>query len=191
MLCFLLLVASGAYAQTVSISGVVQDSKGNPIEAAAVSLLNSSDSTLVKAELSDMTGKYDFPQLKAGAYWLSIYTLGYERFSSDLIQATVPGENVVVKPVTLLTSTTALKQVTISAKKPFIERKTDRTIVNVESRFLAPGVGREVLRKKSVGRDKAGRRGTCLQAHQGPRFRHFSISNQITNTNPSPALIPN
>lgn len=132
-------LSSFAQSQTLSILGKTIDSEGTPIEAATVSLLNAADSSLVKIELSDASGNFEFSSLKAGQFLLSVSSLGYEKYLGSPIQVNETSPKIQLSPLTLKGTSIDLKAVTVTAKKPFIERRADRTIVNVESSILATG----------------------------------------------------
>ncbi len=137
----LLLVGLSLFAQsqTLSISGKIIDSAGAPIEAATVNLLNAADSSLVKIELSDASGSFEFSSIKAGQFLLSVSTLGYEKYLGSPFPVDETTPKIQLPPLSLKGTSIDLKAVTVTAKKPFIERRADRTIVNVESSILATG----------------------------------------------------
>lgn len=128
-----------AISQTVTITGVLNDSAGAPVEAATVSLLRVADSSLVKVELSDVAGRFEFSEIKTGSFLLGVSALGYEKFVGNPVQATGSGQTVTLPPLILASSAIGLREATVTATKPFIERRADRTIVNVESSILATG----------------------------------------------------
>ncbi len=140
---FLTLLLAGlscfAFSQTLSIAGKINDAAGASIEAATVSLLSATDSSLVKIELSDPAGRFEFSNLKTGNYLLGVSALGYEKFLGTPTLVAESGQKLELPAVTLRATSIDLKAVTVTAKKPFIERRSDRTIVNVESSILATG----------------------------------------------------
>lgn len=130
---------AAALAQNNTITGSLNDAAGAPVEAATVSLLHAADSSLAKVELSDASGKYEFSGIGSGRFLLSVTALGFEKFMGNPVDATVPDQKIQVPPLTLAGSFIDLKEVTVTAQKPFIERRIDRTIVNVENSILATG----------------------------------------------------
>lgn len=133
--CFSLPV----FCQTVTITGTLNDAAGAPVEAATVSLLRAADSSLVKIELSDAAGKFEFSEIKPGSFLLGVTALGHEKFVGNPVEATEPGRHIKLPPLALAGAGIDLKEVTVTATRPFIERRADRTIVNVESSILATG----------------------------------------------------
>lgn len=142
--CFFALIllffnAKASLAQSVSISGAVVDLLDRPIDAATVNLVNSADSALIKAELSGADGRYQFSGIKPGVYRVAVSMIGFERFMSDPLEARTDGFTVDFPTIRLRESAAALKEVTVTAQKPFLERRNDRLIVNVESSIMAAG----------------------------------------------------
>ena len=62
-----------------SVEGEIKDSLQLPIAFATVSLMNTADSTLAKASLSDESGVFTIEQLKTGDYFLMVYMSGYKK----------------------------------------------------------------------------------------------------------------
>ncbi|MEP7079347.1 MAG: TonB-dependent receptor [Ginsengibacter sp.] len=143
---------------TASIYGMVRDG-GNQkiIEAATISLYNQNDSSLVKVSLADYEGKFSFETLKAGSYYLtatSVGTYAVEGNTFNLKEA----ENYNAGTLVLKEKIKSLAEVKVEIKKPFIERKIDRTVVNVDASITNAGTtALEVLEKApGVSVDKDG-----------------------------------
>lgn len=134
-----LLAANSLFSQKISVSGSVADGQGAPLDGATVSLLRSADSSFVKAELSGTDGHFEFFEIKNGAFRVAVSMLGFEKNIGPEFQVSGEGQPTILPKILLLESEGALKEVAIVAKKPFIERRIDRTIVNVESSILATG----------------------------------------------------
>ena len=135
-----LLVTSKVYGQTTpqiaNISGHVSDEKDVPALYATVILYKSTDSTVVKKVLTTATGDYQFENIPTGNYLISIESLGYIKFysASFLLKTSKVMENVKLAPIT-----TQLENVTIMSKKPLVEHKNDRVILNIANSILAAG----------------------------------------------------
>ncbi len=130
-----------------TLKGVVQDQNNKPISYVTVMLLNSKDSTLVKGDVTDENGQFQFDQLSNGNYILSSSNVGFQKHYSKTItinennKETV--ENIVLKP-----NDKSLKEVKVLGKKPMIEVKADKTVFNVEQSINAAGTNAlELLRK--------------------------------------------
>ena len=95
-----------------SITGVIQNEKGNPIDGASVSILNTGIQTI-----SNQKGYFSFNALKNGRYTLSIKSLGYAEISKEInINATNNSKSTDIK-FTLIASTNQLDEVVVTAEK--------------------------------------------------------------------------
>jgi len=73
-------------AQNAAISGVLQDDQKEPVQFSNIVLYQSSDSTMVKVEPSDMEGKFKFSGLSSGSYYLVATYVGLADLNkADLI----------------------------------------------------------------------------------------------------------
>ncbi len=140
-------VTSAVLAQTTAkISGLIKDEQGKALPSASVSLLKARDSALVKIAVTDKEGKYEFENITQGKYLVSISSIGYKKnFSS---QINVAGKDVQVPAVTALQNAKDLGNVTVTAQRPFVETKLDKTVVNVDASPTSAGsTALEVLEK--------------------------------------------
>lgn len=139
----LITIAAGAsFAQTsnssVSVSGSLIDDQGKPMMYATASLLNAQDSTLVKGVISNEQGIYTFDHIKQGRYVIKASTVGYQRAVSQPITVS-DNSSITVPGLKMLPNAHSLNTVSVTAAKPLIERKIDRTVLNVENSPLAAG----------------------------------------------------
>lgn len=128
------------------IAGKVTRSNDAPVEFATVTLLRAKDSTLVKGVLSDISGKYAFDGVPGGNYIVSAANMGLKKgFSKPF---TLNGSPVNMPVIVLGEDTRNLKAVNVTAKRPFIEQKADKMVVNVENSIVAAGgTAMEVLQQ--------------------------------------------
>ncbi|MBK8667970.1 MAG: outer membrane beta-barrel protein [Saprospiraceae bacterium] len=120
-----------------SLSGKITDNKGAEIDLAMITLTNVADS-LIKAEYSDQDGSFEFLSVKEGNYVIKVTLLGFEPVKID---TRISGNNqqIVLDPIELEISSQLLDAVTVTAKTPYIERKIDRTVVNVDALIANAG----------------------------------------------------
>lgn len=120
------------------VSGTVIDQKEAGIDLALVILKTEKDSTL-KTTYSDQDGSFDFTNIKSGSYIINVSMLGYETLQKTI---KILGQNTEIKleAIQLVTTTQLLDAVTITAKAPYIERKIDRTVVNVDALIANAGI---------------------------------------------------
>lgn len=144
-LTFLLLLtcAVNLFAQQVKISakvtGALADEQGKPMDYATVTLLKAADSSAVKGTLSNEAGDYTFDHINAGTYIIKATVVGYEKAASAPFTINEGTPLFTVPTLKMLRSNHTLNTVTITSTKPLIERKVDRTVMNVENSVLAAG----------------------------------------------------
>ncbi len=163
-----LLACKACFAQNNGkISGSIIDGGDQKIiDAATVSLLKTKDSSLVKVSLTDKQGNFAFENVKTGNYLIMASSIGHLKvYSSGVIIS--ESSNASVGTLKLLAQTTTLQTVAVESKKPFIERKLDRTIVNVDASITNTGsTALEVLEKSpGISVDKDGN--ISLKGKQG------------------------
>lgn len=126
-------------AQTTTVNGSLQDDKGKPMDYATVSLLRANDSTVVKGTLSTEAGAYLFDHIAPGAYIIKATEVGYGKALSSTFTITSGARAFTVPLLKMLQTSTSLNAVSVTASKPLIEHRVDRTVVNVENSVLAAG----------------------------------------------------
>lgn len=143
----LFLIATVAVAQTATLSGSVVGARQQPVPFATVTLLRTTDSTLIKAAVADADGVYTLPGVRSGSYWLAVSGVGFANWRSEVL--TVADGQTLTLPTVMLTETAqALKAVTVTARKPLVEVKPDRLVLNVENSLTSAGSSAlEVLQK--------------------------------------------
>lgn len=144
-------------AQNSQISSRILDSKSiMPVDGATV-LLKNVDSSVAKMAVSDAGGYWTMSGVANGNYYLTISALGYTVFQSKIIKIS-DGQELRLESQQLVRSATVLQGVVVSARKPLIERRADKLVVNVESSLTAAGsTALEVLEKApGVNVDKDG-----------------------------------
>ena len=168
---FLLMVSRLLTAQVNegSISGTVSGGDDQTIiDAATVSLFKAKDSLLFKISLTDKTGNFLFEHIPFGKYYLLAKSTGRFQTYSQLLEVS-SNSTVNAGTIQLTINTKTLKAVNVSAsiKKPFIERKIDRTVINVDAAITNAGTtALEVLEKApGVTVDKDGN--ISLKGKQG------------------------
>lgn len=128
-----------------NITGKVIDKlSSQPIPYAAVTLGMLPDTTIKKSVQTDDKGNYKFDQVAEGRYVVSAYMVGYGRTHSRPLAC----RQNVVKVETLAMENTVIQEVTVNGRRPEIELKADRTVLNVENSTTASADNAyEVLRK--------------------------------------------
>lgn len=138
----LLLIAPAAVSAqgtkpTAGITGHLQNEQAKPMDYATVTLLRGKDSSVVKSTLTNDAGKYQFDNIIAGRYIIKATNVGYQPTFSPVLE--IDNEMISAPVIKMQQSSHNLQGVTITAAKPLIERKLDRTVMNVENSVLAAG----------------------------------------------------
>ncbi len=148
ILCFILLTSFQLKAQ--HITGIVSDAQGKAQEFATVLLMKAQDSTLAKGAITDFDGKFDIEGVAQGRYYTQISVVGFKNFSSKVFD--FDGKSTLeIEKTVLQNLDKELQTVTITARKPMIEVKADRTVFNVEDSPNAIGLTALELLRKSPG----------------------------------------
>ena len=131
----------------IKVSGNVNDATGKPLKSASVLLYRAKDSGLAKTAITDDKGAYNMPVSKPGNYFIKASGIGYQSTSSAVFEVK-EGDNITIPSLSLKIADKNLEGVTVTAKKPIVEVKADKMIVNVEGTINAVGNdGLELLRK--------------------------------------------
>lgn len=142
-----LLATSTLYAQ--KISGTVAQFDGKPVEFATVVLYNAADSALVKGAITDPDGKYEFENILAGRYFVNANLIGMGKAATPIFD--YEGGDKTIEKVKLEESATAISQVNVVARRPIVEVKADKTVLNVEGNINAQGQNALELLRKAPG----------------------------------------
>ncbi|MDB5210457.1 MAG: hypothetical protein JWQ30_1284, partial [Sediminibacterium sp.] len=134
---------------TAKVTGSVKDEQGKGLQSATVSLLRAKDSSLAKLAVSDQEGQYELVNVKPGKYFVSIALVGYAKTGSAAFD--LGATDVSVPAFALKQATREMNEVVVQTKKPFIETKLDKTIVNVEASPSSAGASAMDILEKSPG----------------------------------------
>ncbi len=145
LLCSFLLLKDG-YAQIGSIKGSVK-APGRQA-GLLISLVHAKDSSFAKTTLADDNGKFEFEMLKEGSYKVVIAQSGLQQYSSAIIVILPQQPQMQLEPIVLNEVAANLQEVKVVSKKPFIEKKIDRVVVNPDALIGNAGAtSLEVLEK--------------------------------------------
>ncbi|MBL7723507.1 MAG: TonB-dependent receptor [Chitinophagaceae bacterium] len=151
--CIFFVCCANIIAQnkTGKISGQVQDQSSKPLAAVSVSLLKVADSSLVKTAVTGKDGKYEFESIAEGEYLVSTSSIGFEMTYSSSFSISLANNTIQVAALQMTHASKNLSDVTITAKKPFIETKIDKTVVNVDASPTNAGATALEVLEKSPG----------------------------------------
>jgi len=143
-----------SFGQTGSgrINGLIKDLQNRTLPGATIILLNQSDTRSKQTRIAGVDGTFSFKNLSNSTYSLKISNIGYQsyRISSLVIDES---HQQVTLPVIILQPSAGqtLKEVVITSKKPLIEQKIDRTVVNVDAMISAASSNALDVLAKSPG----------------------------------------
>jgi hypothetical protein len=147
---FLTLVTN-AMAQTKgSITGTVLHND-NKVDGATIYLLKARDSSTLKLAASDKLGTYKFADVAPGQYLISVTAVGFQKQYSSAIIVTPEKPGTGVLPIMLSPIDKSLAAVTVTARRPLVEQRIDRTIINVEASITNVGTSALEVLEKSPG----------------------------------------
>lgn len=144
----LLLATAGINAGAQQVSGLAKDAQGTPLTGATVTLFKAKDTSVVKLAVSK-EGAYHFTDIKEGDYRVGASHVGYNSFLSAPFS--VSTANVTAPEIRLAKAAADMQGVVVTAKKPIVEVKADKTILNVEGTINATGSDALDLLRKSPG----------------------------------------
>jgi hypothetical protein len=146
----LLLLVTGAFqVNAQQVSGLAKDVQGTPLNGATITLLRAKDSSVVKLAVSKENGSYVFTEIKGGDYRVAASYVGYSSVLSSPFSVT--SADVTVPALQLTKLPADLKGIVVTAKKPMVEVKADKTILNVEGTINSTGSDALELLRKSPG----------------------------------------
>lgn len=146
-----LSLVSLAQTKTGKVTGTVVDGSTKIVESATITLIRAADSTVVKMSVADKTGHYEFDLVPAGKYMVSVSAVGHNKGFSETFELNATTNTVAVKTIELVAMPKSMSAVTVTAKKPLIEQKLDRTVINVEASITNVGGSALEVLEKSPG----------------------------------------
>lgn len=144
----LCLVFLQSFVQAQKIAGTITDESQKPVNAATVTLHKAKDSSVVKLAVTNSNGNYSFTASN-GSYFISVSSLAFAKASTQIFA--INDNDYTVPNIALVKTSKSLGEVTVATKKPLIEVKADKTIVNVENSINAVGSDAFELLRKSPG----------------------------------------
>jgi iron complex outermembrane recepter protein len=133
------------------VNGTVIDGSAKIIESATISLLRVKDSSVAKIAVANRNGQFSFENVAEGSYMVSISAVGHSKGFSEAFSISPSNLNVTLKTIELVALAKNLGGVTVTARKPLIEQKIDRTILNVDASATNVGTSAMEVLEKSPG----------------------------------------
>lgn len=132
------------------IIGNVITGNQKSLESATITLLEAKDSSVIKTSVSDQTGKFEFENIPEGKYLVMVSAIGYQPYWSAAEIS--PGtSNISLKTIELAPHVESMAGVVVTAKRPPIEIKAGKTVVNVDASPTNAGLNVLEILEKSPG----------------------------------------
>ncbi|HEX8461921.1 MAG TPA: carboxypeptidase regulatory-like domain-containing protein, partial [Segetibacter sp.] len=169
LIIMLLMATTSAIAQNKNgkISGTAKSTDEKVVEGATVSLLKAKDSSLAKTAVTDKAGYFEIERIADGKYLLKISAIGFTTYYTKTVEIGESNPTITLNNISLATASKNLGSVQVTATRPLIENKIDKTVVNVEASVTNVGsTALEVLEKSpGITIDKDGN--ISLKGKQG------------------------
>ncbi|MES2374689.1 MAG: TonB-dependent receptor family protein [Bacteroidota bacterium] len=133
------------------ITAIITSEKNAPLENATVELLKSKDSSLAKVAITDKNGTAEFDNIRTGTYLAKISFVNYATQFTSLITLSTDQLNILLPKISLQPGSAEMKEVVVTARKPFIQRLSDRLVVNVENSIVSAGSSAMDVLERSPG----------------------------------------
>ena len=129
---------------------VVND-QGAFVENATVELRKTKDSSLVKVAITDKNGLAEFENILFGSYLVKATFVNYIPQYSPAFILSSEQSLIQIPKIILHPGNARLANVTVNAHKPFIQKLTDRIVVNVENSIVSAGSSAMEVLERSPG----------------------------------------
>ncbi len=150
----LVLVLKGAVAQSGgTITGTIKTNQevAADLSRATIALTRTKDSVPVKFALAGKAGAFSFENITPGVYCVTVTAVGYQKIHSGTIQLSPQQPAAVLPPLVIIPLAKSMADVTVIAKRPLIEQRIDRTILNVDASITNVGTTALEVLEKSPG----------------------------------------
>jgi iron complex outermembrane recepter protein len=145
---FISLLAAGQ-ANRGTIAVKLAGPTGEAVENATVELRKAADSSLVKTALSDRNGQAELEGVRYGTYFCRATLVNHSITTGAAFELSQPRLELPVFKSTL--TGTQLGGVTVTGRKPFIQKLADRIVVNVENSIVNTGSAAMDVLERSPG----------------------------------------
>jgi hypothetical protein len=169
LVCFVFMQGLLAFAQDRGkISVVVVNDRQAAMENATVELLKAKDSSLVKAAVTDAVGVAEFEQVPWGGYLVRITMVNHNSVYSSSFNISAESPDFRLPAISLVPkAASTMREVTVTARKPFIQKLTDRIVVNVDNSIVNAGSSAFEVLERAPGVLIDGNDNISLRGRQG------------------------
>ena len=143
------MLADAQTNNTGTIKVFVKGEQETALENITVLLLKGKDSLLVKLGITDDKGFAEFDHVLFGSYLIKATVVNYDNTYSATINVTSPKSNEITLSMHPIAS--VLKEVRVQATRPFIQKLSDRIVVNVDNSIISAGSSAMNVLERSPG----------------------------------------
>jgi iron complex outermembrane recepter protein len=133
------------------ISVQVINEQKQALENATAELRRAKDSGLVKMAIADKNGWVEFENIRQGSYLVKVTSLNYGTRYSGSINLGPDNQEIKLPAIAMTPQAGNMNNVTVTSKKPFIQKLTDRIVVNVDNSIISAGNVAMDLLERSPG----------------------------------------
>lgn len=148
-ICF--SISCVAQTNVLQLKGQVLDFSNSPVPFASVALLSPLDSSKVKIGSTDKDGKFLIKEILPGKYLLLTSAVGYNNKYSSILELYAGNPQLLDFKLVMTELVHSMGEVTISARKPAIQVKADKIILNVAASINSTGLTVFELLRKAPG----------------------------------------
>lgn len=149
-----------------NITGIILDENKKPADYVTVVLFKAADSSIVKTAFTDQAGTFGFTVNTKGNYFYKASSMGYKTLKSKVVTLD-DSQKIDFGSAQLSSTSQTLKEVTVAGNVPLVERKMDRTVMNVASSSIASGSTALELLQKAPGVNVDQNDNISMQGKQG------------------------
>ncbi len=130
---FIMTIISIAQTDETTVVGSVVDTKNIPVESVNIWLMKSKDSSIIKIAVSDKAGNISVTGISFGSYFITTSDISFAKTNSSIFIISEHNTTVRLGSLSLQELSKNLFAVVVTSKKPLIEQKIDRMVVNVDA----------------------------------------------------------
>lgn len=116
---------------------IVDEGSDNPIPFVNVLLLKSNDSSVVKVNTTNKSGKFEFTNIADGDYLIKLSCIGFHEIVKPGIKLSNAGRKLNMGTIVLVSAIADLDEVVVTSKKETFNNSVDRKIYNVEKDIMS------------------------------------------------------
>ena len=136
---------------SAQVLGRIINADGQPVLSANVLLLNSADTSLVKASVTNPDGNYTIENISGGKYIVRITSAGYQNWESPVFELISQQQRKDFGTQVMIAATKELEEVVVRSEKPLYRQSAEGLIVNVENSILTKGSNALEVLERSPG----------------------------------------